>query len=227
VDPAAASPVRLIPRIELRHSFAKLSNGASINTTTGQMDVHFFRRLLIRYELPMPRLTRGASQVSGVGDLRLQAITLISSAPSHVAVLLTGLVLDTASQPPLGAGKQQVFFGAAAAIKPRPWWLPFLVAQEQLSVGGDSARPGVNQFLLRVGNIVFGGPVAWYRLDLDTVLDFHDDNQRLYGTLEGGRLLIGSVGLFVRGGSQLVGRRELDYTVEAGVRYLFLLEKTR
>jgi hypothetical protein len=226
VDPEGASPVRLIPRLEIRHGFAKLASGASVNTTTGQVDVQFFSRVLIRYELPLPRLTIGGTQIAGVGDTRVQALTALTSGPRQVSVLIAGLVLDTASQPPLGAGKSQLFFGGAAALKPRTWWLPYLVAQEQLSFAGDAARPDVNVLLVRLGNVLFAGQGQWFKLDLDTAIDFADGDQRLYATLEGGRLLIGSVGLFVRGGSQLLGPREVDYTLEVGVRYLFRLQKS-
>jgi hypothetical protein len=157
----------------------------------------------------------------------LDGITLLSSGARQVSVLVTGGVLNSASAPVLGTGKQQFFVGAAGAVKPVPWWLPYLLAQGQFSVAGNSERPGVNQLLVRLGNLVFTGRVQWFKLDLDTVFDFHDDNQRLYGTLEAGSLVFGSVGLFVRGRSQLAGPRELDYNLQAGVRYLFQLEKSR
>jgi hypothetical protein len=227
VDPAAVSPVRLIPRIEVRHGFAQLTNGASVNTSTAQIDVLLLRRALLRYELPLPRVATGDAQIAGVGDVRLQTITMLTSRPRQVTVLIAGLVLDTASRPQLGAGKQQVFFGGAAAVKPRPWWLPYLIAQEQLSVAGDSARPGVNQLLVRIGNIVFVSRAEWFKLDLDTAADFHDRKGRLFGALEAGSLFRGSVGLFLRGGSQLLGPRALDFNLEAGVRYLFGLEPPR
>jgi len=46
----------------------------------------------------------------------------------------------------------------------------------------------------------------------------------LAGAMEAGRLLIGRIGLFIRGGTHIVGSRQLDYFVETGVRYLFRLE---
>ena len=49
-------------------------------------------------------------------------------------------MLDTATQPPLGAGKQQLVLGAGAAFKPYRWWLAYGVAQDQFSVAGDSRR---------------------------------------------------------------------------------------
>jgi hypothetical protein len=227
LDPAAASPVRLIPRMEVRHGFAQLANGGAVHTTTAQLDVVLLGRALLRYELPMPRLRAGDVVIAGFGDTRLQAIIALVSRPRQVALLITGVVLDTASRPQLGAGKQQLILGGAAGWKPLPWWLPYVIAQQQLSVAGDSARPGVNQLLVRLGNVVFARRGEWFKLDLDTVADFHEDRARLFGTFEAGSLLIGSVGLFVRGGSQLLGARVLDYNLEAGARYLFRLGAPR
>ena len=95
--------------------------------------------------------------------------------------------------------------------------------QEQASVAGASTRPDVNQLVARVGNIVFGPGFAWLKLDLDTVVDFAADQGRLFGKLEAGRLLVGRIGMFMRAGTQLLGTRQVDYSLEAGVRYLFRL----
>jgi len=222
---AGVAPVELIPRIELRHSFARLPDGASASATTARIDVDFFRRVLIRYELPFARLTNAAGeQVSGLGDITLQAIGVVASNPRHVAVVIAGAQLDTASQPQLGQGKHVLLFGAAAGFRVRRWWLPYGIAQEQISVSGDDARPDINHLLLRAGNIVFGPGFSWTKLDVDASIDFRDDaTTRLFVSVEAGRRLIGRVGLFVRGGTQAIGPRQLDYTLEAGVRYLFRL----
>ena len=135
------------------------------------------------------------------------------------------MILDSASQPPLGQGKKQLVFGAGAGMKPFRWWLPYVLVQEQVSVAGDSARPDINQLVARVGNIVFGPGYAWLKLDLDTVVDFERSAGSFYGQLEAGRLLVGRVGLFMRSGTQLLGTRQVDYTLEVGIRYLFRLPK--
>jgi hypothetical protein len=221
------SPVELIPRIELRHTSVQASSGAAVSTTTLELDIVLLRRVLFRYELPRQVLRVGDDQISGLGDIRLQAIALLTSGPRQVSVLIAGVELDTATRPQLGAGKQQVFFGGAAAFKPRLWWMAYGVLREQLSVAGDDAREEVNHLVLRVGNILFGPGRAWCKLDLDGMLDFHEDRRRLFGTLEVGSLLIGRVGLFVRSGTQLAGQRQLDYSLEAGLRYLFRLGPPR
>ena len=136
-------------------------------------------------------------------------------------------MLDSATQPTLGMGKQQVFFGGGAAGKPRRWSLVYGVVQEQLSVGGDSTRPDIDQLALQLGNILFGKQFNWLRVELDQTFDFPRATARTFGTLEAGSLLVGRVGLFVRGGTQLVGQRELEYSVTGGVRYLFRLGTSR
>lgn len=220
---AAVSPIELIPRLELRQSFARLAGGRGVHDTTAEMDIQFQDRMLLRYEGRVRVVEAGGNQTSGFGDTRLQTITIIATDPVYVAAVIAGVVLDTASQPPLGEGKQQVFLGGGAAFKPRLWWLTYLVVQEQFSVAGDATHPDVNQLLARFGNIVFARGFAWYKLDLDTVIDFQGDAGQLFGTLEMGRLLIGRVGLFMRGGTQLLGPRQINVSFEAGVRYLFRL----
>jgi hypothetical protein len=219
------APVELIPRIELRHLFARLPGGASASTTTLRMDIDWFGRLLIRYELPVRRLASATGeQVSGLGDIQLEAFGVLTAGPRQVTGLIAGVQLNSATQPQLGQGKQVLELGAAGALKLGAW-LPYIVVIEQFSVAGDDARPDVNHLNTRLGNILFGPGFAWAKLDLDTIVDFHDGGTTsLFGALEAGRLLIGRVGVFVRGGTQVIGPRVLDYSVEAGFRYLFRLE---
>jgi hypothetical protein len=224
---AGVSPVELIPRLELRQSFNQVSAGTSFHDTTAEIDIQFLDRVLLRYQGAVRVLSTPAGQVSGFGDIELQAIAIVASAPRYVVAVIPGAILNTASQAPLGAGKQQVLFGAAAAVKPVRWWLPYLVIQEQLSVGGESARPDINQLTADVGSILFGKGYSWTKIDLFPVADFQGSTARLFGTLEVGRLLIGRVGMFTRANTQLAGPHQIDYALEVGVRYLFHLELGR
>ena len=225
---AGVSPVELIPRLELRQGFTKLEGGVSVHDTTLEIDIQFLRRILLRYQAPARLMETPAGQVSGIGDLQLTLIGIVASNARVVAALIAGTILDTATQPSLGAGKQQLVFGAGAAIKPFRWWLAYLVAQDQFSVGGNSARPDINQLQSDLGSILFGKQYNWLKLDLNTTVDFSGSTVgRLYGLAEVGSLVTGRVGLFGRGGTQLVGPRLVDYQVVAGVRYLFRLETSR
>jgi hypothetical protein len=223
---AGVSPVELIPRLELREAFFQLPNGVSFHDTVAEVDIQFLRRVLLRYEGPYRVLRTPAGQVSGFGDLQITAIIDVASDPLYVVALITGAILNTASQPPLGDGKQQFLIGAGAAAKPFIWWMPYILMLEQLSLGGDPARPNINQLTTRFGNIVFGQWFSWYKLDLDLVGNFALGAVQFFGTVEAGRLLVGRIGLFMRAGTQLVGPRLLDYDVQAGVRYLFRLGKS-
>jgi len=225
---AGVSPVELIPRLELRHVYQKLEGGVSVHDTILESDIEFLRRLLLRYQLPARTLTSPAGQVSGIGDIQLGLVSILGSTPRFVAALIAGAELDTATQPQLGAGKQQLILGAGAALKPWRWWLAYAVVQQQFSVAGDPNRPDVNQLTTDFGSILFGRNFNWLKLDVATTIDFTGPTGgRVYGTGEAGSLVIGRVGLFVRAGTQLAGPRLVDYTVAAGVRYLFRLERAK
>jgi hypothetical protein len=151
----------------------------------------------VRYELPMLVQRTAAGTQAGIGDMGISVIGLLTSGPRHAAIVLGGLTLDSASRPPLGAGKQQLTFGGA--------------------------RPAIRRLVLELGNALLGPRGDWYLLDLDVPIAFHADVARLVGSVEAGHLLVGRVGLFVRGGTQLLGPRQIDYFLDAGVRYLFKL----
>ena len=220
---AGVSPVELIPRLELRQSFAALGGGVSLHDTTTELDIQFVGRVLLRYEGTVRVLGAPGGQKSGFGDARIQAITVVATSPTFVAALIPGVVLNTASQPELGAGKQQAILGGGAAIKPTRWSLPYLVLLEQFSVGGKPERAAVNQLTIDAGAILFGRGYTWYKLDLNTVVDFEKDATSLFGMIEVGRLLVGRVGLFTRASTQFLGPQQLDYSLGVGVRYLFRL----
>jgi hypothetical protein len=222
---ASASPVDLVPRLELRQSFAAFGGGVSLHDTTAEIDIQFLNRVLLRYEGALRVVDTPSTQTSGFGDARIQAVTVLASSPTFLAVTITGAVLDTASQPALGAGKTQILFGGGVAGKPLRWWLPFIIVLEQISVAGDPHRADVNQLSIDAASIVFGKGQTWYRLDLQPTVDFDAGTGRLFGELEVGRLLFGKTGLFMRAGTQLAGQHQLDYSIEVGVRYLFRLSE--
>jgi hypothetical protein len=181
--------------------------------------------VLLRYQAPLRVLATPNGQISGIGDLQIGGLGIVASDETRLLVVILGAVLDTASQPPLGAGKQQIFFGSGAALKPRRWLLVYGVLQEQLSVGGNSARPDVNELTMDLGGILFGKQFNWLKADLVPTADFPNGaTARLFGVLEVGSLLVGRVGLFVRAGTQFLGSSQLDYSLAGGVRYLFKLE---
>ena len=200
----------------------------SIHDTTAEVDIQFLRRILLRYQVPARLMETPAGQVSGIGDLEVTLIGIVASNARAVGALIAGTVLDTATQPALGAGKQQLVLGAGAAYKPYRWWLAYGVAQEQFSVGGNSARPDINELATDFGSVLFGKQFNWLKLDINTTVDFPGSSVgRVYGLGEVGSLVIGRVGLFARLGTQLVGPRLVDYQMVAGVRYLFRLETSR
>jgi hypothetical protein len=222
------SPVELIPRVELRHTYRKVDDAVSLQDTTAQISIQFLRRILLRYEVPHRTLATPDGSISGVGDTELGVVAIVASNAQLLVGLVGGAVLDTSTQPQLGAGKQQVIFGVGGAYKPRRWLLGYLIVQQQLSLGGRSDRPDINFTAADAGAILFGKQYSWLKADLLGTLDYQGANQgRLFGTFEVGSLAVGRVGLFMRAGMQLAGASLYDYSLTGGVRYLFRLEKGR
>ncbi len=223
---AGVSPIELIPRLELRQVYTRLSGGVSIHDSIVESDIEFLRRLLLRYQIPARLMETPAGQVSGLGDIQIGLLAILGSTPHFVAGVLAGAVLNTATQPKLGVGRPEVNAGLGAAYKPFPWWLAYGVAQQQFTVGDSgSSRPSVDQLMIDAGSILFGRQFNWLKFDLMPTVDFpHGAVGRLYFTGEAGVLVIGRVGLFMRAGTQLAGPRLIDFNLAAGVRYLFRLE---
>jgi hypothetical protein len=220
------SPIEIVPRLELRQSFQKLENGTSLNDTTAEMDIQFVKRILLRYQLPFRVLGTPSGQVSGLGDVQFGALGIVYSDATLLVAITLGSVLDTASQPSLGAGKQQIVFGGGAATKPFPWLLPYALLQEQISVAGSSARRDINELMVDLGVILFGKQYNWIKVDLLPTVDFPGGpTPRLFSVFEVGSLLVGRIGLFARMGTQFAGSAQLDYSVAGGIRYLFRLTK--
>jgi hypothetical protein len=223
---AGVSPIELIPRVELRQAFTQIANGVSVHDTTAEIDIQFLRRVLLRYQIARRSLEMGNAQISGFGDVQLQAIGIVAYNATSLLGLVAGGVLNTASQPQLGEGRQQIFFGPGGAFKPARWILLYGVVQEQLSVDHSATRPNVNQLAGDFGGILFGRQYNWLKVDLLPMADFiSGTTARLFDTVEVGSLVVGRVGLFVRAQTQLAGRQQLEYSLGGGVRYLFRLEK--
>ena len=221
---AAVSPIEIIPRVELRQSSARQSSGVMVHDTTVETSIQFVRRLLLTYQMPYRLVDTPGGQLRGIGDVQVRSVGILASEPHLLTALLLGVVLDTASPPTTGGRTKRLLFGGGAAYKPRPSWIAYGVAQEQLSIGnGPGAK--VNQLDLLVGSILFGWQHNWMKLELDTRVDFHETSGALFGTAEVGSLMIGRVGSFVRVGTQLAGTREIDYVLTGGVRYLFRLNR--
>src|SRR3954464_8271305 len=110
---AGVAPVELIPRLEPRQSFARAPGGGSVHITTAEIDLTLTNRVLLRYEGPLRVASGPAGQVSGFGDALLRAFILLTSSPRFIAVAIAGVEMNTASQPQLGSGKQQLLLGGA------------------------------------------------------------------------------------------------------------------
>jgi hypothetical protein len=221
---AGVSPIEIVPRLELRLSSARQSNGVAIHDATVETSIQFARRLLMQYQVPYRLVDTPSGQSRGPGDIQVRTLGILTADPRRLVALLLGLIVDTASPPTVGGRTKRLLLGGGAAVKPHPSWIAYGLAQHQLSIG-SGAGPRVNQLDLLLGSILFGWQHNWARVELVPRIDFHEGIGALFGNAEVGALMIGRVGLFVRVGTQLAGTREVDYVLTGGMRYLFRLER--
>ena len=114
------SPVELIPRIELRETYLNLAGGVSSHDTTAEIDIQFLSRVLLRYQAPFRLMETPNGEISGRGDLEIDAIGIVGSDPRWVAAVLVGDGARHRDAAPAGRGQ------AAGRIRRR---------------GGDEAWP--------------------------------------------------------------------------------------
>ena len=206
-----------------------LNASTSLHVTTAEIDIAFLNRVLLRYQGPLVTVS-GADRP----DHRIRR----RRAPRDRAARLEPALRrrrhrgrGVRHRQPARARRRK----AAARLRAPPprsspvrWWLPYLIVQEQVSVAGDGGAPRRQHA---------GRPARQHRLRPGVLLVQARSRRRhrlrrrragrLFGQLEVGSLLVGRAGLFMRAGTQLLGTRQIDYSMEVGVRYLFRLSEGR
>ena len=225
-DGAGVAPVELIPRLELRQSFAQLPTGASLHVTTTEIDIQFLSRLLLRYEGKLAVASTPTGQVSGFGDAQLSAIGMLGASPRFVAVVIGGVILDSASQPPLGEGKTQLVLrgrrrdeavSLVVALRPRAG--TGVSRRRQRAPRHQSAGRARRQHRVRSRiRVVEAGPRHARRLRGAAPGASTGSSKRAGCSSAGWACSCAA-------GTQLLGTRQVDYTLEVGIRYLFRLPK--
>ena len=226
---AGVAPVELVPRLELRQSFVQLHSGASAHVTTAEIDIHLHEPAAAALSgTASCRPAARTARPPGSATASIQAVMLLASSPHFLAAAIAGVVLNTASQPVLGERKAAAGAGRRGGVQAcsaggcRTW--------SPNSRPPSRARPrGPTSISCSCGSATSSSARATTgsKLDLDTLVDFAGDSGSLLGTLEAGRLLVGRTGLFMRTSTQLLGTRQLDYSIEVGVRYLFRLAERK
>lgn len=195
--------------------------GISIATLTFKHDRAIQGRYGVNLELPIARFHGPGIVENGIGDLnirgryqtRLGRVTLIAGIEA---------VLPIASDDLLGAGKWQLNPTVAAVYPLAPTTFLVGAVKSVNSVAGEADRAGLRQFQLRA-LVGYSAPKGWWvLLDPQYWIDrTTGDRGELLLELEYGRMVGGTTGVWIRGGSRVGGAwNRGDWTIGGGIRFI-------
>jgi len=230
---AAASgtdPTAIIGYFQLGYGHNAYTNNLNLNAATAVIRLPITPNFLFQVTLPYlwTELSgpRGFT-TNGISDTTVRVGGRLYSS-ENVALFIGGdASFPTASEDQLGTGKYALGPAAALAVPlPRTRSLFFLLVQDFNSVGGDSSRADIHYMRVQAAVNTFWSE-HWWSSVLGT-WDIDDRNNDRKTTMD----LLGEVGhnfdkhwnVFAGYGAGLTGRDTplgLDWTVQAGVRWVF------
>jgi hypothetical protein len=163
---------------------------------------------------------------TGLGDILLRGAFRAARGERYAVVAAAEFILDTASDPNLGLGKNRfgpLVFASIEVPSLRSRFFPFY--QHLFSFAGDENRPDINYASIRPSVILTKWPNRWYTvIDPNFFVDFERENKSgMTLELEVGRPVKKNVNVWVRPGMGVYGDipQVYDWNLEVGVRFYF------
>jgi hypothetical protein len=223
-----SDPTAIIGYYQLGYAHNVLTNGVKLNIATAVIRLPLTPNLLLQMTLPYlwADLPPVGDHMNGLGDMTMRVGGRLYA--SEFAALFIGgdVSFPTAGERQLGTGKYTLGPGAALAVPlPRLRSMFYLLVQNFNSLGGDSGRPDVRflQFQSGVNTIL---SERWWTLVTGTWATNWENHHKTSLNLVGqvGYQVNKHWGLFAGGGGGVVDKDaflSLDWTVQAGVRWIF------
>jgi hypothetical protein len=145
---------------------------------------------------------------TGLGDILLRGAFRAARGERYAVVAAAEFILDTASDPNLGLGKNRfgpLVFASIEVPSLRSRFFPFY--QHVFSFAGDENRPDINYASIRPSVILTKWPNRWYTvIDPNFFVDFERENKSgMTLELEVGRPVKKNVNVWVRPGMGVYG----------------------
>ncbi len=150
----ASAPISSILQVRFQDTYAPQFTGlpGQGNTFAIAVTMPFPEYRLLPFPqlslLTIPAAVTLPSGQTGFGDIRFVDIAVLNAGHSVLWGVGPAFVFPTASAPTTGQGKWQAGPAAAVAFLPERW-LVGVLAQNLISVGGDSNRANVNVMILQ------------------------------------------------------------------------------
>ena len=205
-------PTAIVGRVQLSSQYRNLPRSASSILTVARVDLSLQRDYVLRVEAPflqssIPSRT-GTTTAHGFSDLGVTLGWRAYNTPEYAFLIGINATLPTATETKMGLGKYTLgpIIATARFI---PKWASFLIGvlTQQVSVGGDSDRKSINisRASLRINTIWV--EKWWSVVEAGWMVNWRRSmrgNMNL--ELEIGRNVVGKWGVFIRPGTEFLGR---------------------
>ncbi|MBC8008010.1 MAG: hypothetical protein H7X76_08205 [Prolixibacteraceae bacterium] len=226
--PRSSQPVDFrTNRIEIRDEIQDLQGGGTVYKFVPRVDFSANPDLSFRFEAPMVFADSGPpsnDSASGLGDVLFRGSYRVARGGGYAIVAGGELILDTATQDLLGAGKNVIaplIFASIDLPQYNSVLFPFL--QHYVTLGGDDARQDVHYTIFKSAFLTRWPPRIYTIVEPQLVVD-HERADTVGMTLEGeiGRFLSRDIAFWARSGVGLFGDnlpQVYDWKLEIGVRF--------
>jgi len=205
-------PTAIVGRVQLSSQYRNLPRSASSILTVARVDLSLQRDYVLRVEAPflqsnIPSRT-GTTTAHGFSDLGVTLGWRAYNTPEYAFQIGINATFPTATETKMGLGKYTLgpIIVTARFI---PKWASFLIGvlTQQVSVGGDSDRKSFNisRASLRINTIWV--EKWWSVVEAGWMVNWRRSmrgNMNL--ELEIGRNVVGKWGVFIRPGTEFLGR---------------------
>ncbi|AUX22957.1 hypothetical protein SOCEGT47_034730 [Sorangium cellulosum] len=221
--PARAAAANLSTFVELRNDYITRGRGRFFNAAVLRGDYAFDRSFSLRADVPLAYAggLEGERDV-GLGDILIRPLVRVVGTPRVALLVGSDLVLDSATRPALGAGKNQIAPIVQAYVRVARAARLGLHLQHAVSFGGDPRRDAIQGSTARAFAIVELPRGLWLQPDQGFHFN-HRGAPRVVSTsiLEVGAALSERVQVYLDPGIQVGSQGAVDWLVTGAVRWEF------
>jgi hypothetical protein len=214
---------------ELAYGHSAFTNNLRTDSATAEVRLPLTPNWLVRVTLPYVwadlNQPRGFT-TNGTSDLLVRTGGRLYASPDLALFVGADVLFPTGSNDRLSTGKYTMGPGAAVAVPlARVRSLFFLFVQDYRSIGGDPSRTDINYLQVQSTFNTIWSDRWWTLAGMSWAVDWNNNRKTTMNLLgEVGYRFYKSWNVFVDPGVGVMGRDTilgLDWTVQAGVRWVF------
>lgn len=214
---------------ELTYGHSTFTNNLRLDTATAEVRLPITPNWLVRVTLPyvwadlnQPR----GFMTNGTSDLLVRTGGRLYASPNVALFVGADVLFPTGSNDRLSTGKYTVGPAAAVAVPlPRLRSLFFTIVEDFNSVGGDPSRPNIHFMQVQSAVNTIWSERWWTTASMSWAMDWNNNRKTTMNLLgEIGHRFDNHWNVFAGSGVGVVGKDTflgLDWTVQAGVRWVF------